>query len=73
MEMKCPKRVVSLFLNLNRIGPCSGLSNNELCILVAQWTAKLPEVKFGGIKKHRGLEPGPYVRGVDRAKQQNIL
>ena len=41
--MKYLKIAVTLF-RLNPIGPCSGLSNKELWILVPQGIAKIPEV-----------------------------
>ena len=36
---------------LNSIALISGLLNEILCIFVAQETAKLPNVKVGGLKK----------------------
>ena len=50
-----------------------GLSNEVLCILVAQGAAKLPKVKVGDLKKNLGLEPGPHVLGSNLAKQQNFF
>ena len=41
------RRAVKLFFEMNPIGPILGLSNEILCILVAQGAAKLPKVKFG--------------------------
>ena len=52
MEIKCLKSAVTLFLAIT-IGPFSRLSNEVICILVAQGTTKLPEVKVKGIKKSR--------------------
>ena len=42
---------------LNPIAPISGISNEILCILVAQETAKLPNVKVGVLKKILPLSP----------------
>ena len=39
------------FFKLNSFAPVSGLSNEILYTLVAQETAKLPNVKVGGLKK----------------------
>ena len=33
------------------IGASLGLSNEKLCILVAQGATKLPDIKCGGLKK----------------------
>ena len=52
MSGKNLKNAVKFFFKLNLIAPISGLSNEILCILVAQETAKLPNVKFGGLKKN---------------------
>ena len=46
MEIKHLKSSVTLFFELNTIGSFLGL-----CILVVQRTAKLPEVKVGGLEK----------------------
>ena len=35
-----------------------GLSNEVLCMLVAQGAAKLPEIKVGDTEKNPGLKPG---------------
>ena len=51
MEKKYLKSGVKLFFKVNPIPPESGLSNEILCILLAQETAKLPNVKVGGLKK----------------------
>ena len=64
MEIKCFKSAVTLFFKLNPIGPCLVVSSEILCVLVAQGTAKMPEIKFGGIKKS-GLKPAPPAYGVD--------
>ena len=50
--MKYLEVVVTLFIKLNLIDTCSGLTNEILCILVAQEATKLPEVKIGGLKKY---------------------
>ena len=50
-----------------------GLSNEVLCILVAQGAAKLPEVKVEDTKKNLGLEPGLHSSGADRAERQNFF
>ena len=44
-----------VIIKLNPIGPCSGLSNELLCILVAQGDAKLPEAKVKGLKKMKNI------------------
>ena len=54
---KIPKCAFKLFLKLNPFAPVSGLSNEILCTLVAQETAKLPNVKVGGLKKILPLGP----------------
>ena len=46
-----------------------GLSNEVLCMLVAQEAAKLPEVKVGDSKKNFGPEPWPCLSGGDQAEQ----
>ena len=33
---------------------------------------KLPEIKVGGTKKP-GIEPRPYLNGVDQAERQNFF
>ena len=43
---KKPLKVLSKFFKQNQFAPVSGLSNEVLCTLVAQATAKLPEVKL---------------------------
>ena len=50
-----------------------GLSNEVLCILVAQGPAKLPEVQAGDRKINPGLEPGPHLSGADWAERQNLF
>ena len=50
-----------------------GISNEVLCILVAQGAAKLPEVKVGDTKQNPRLEPGPDSSGADRAERQNFF
>ena len=52
MKKKIPKSALKLFFKLNPIAPISGLSNEILCILVAQETTKLPNVKVGDLKKN---------------------
>ena len=42
--------LLTLF-KLNRLFPVSGFSNEVLCTLVSQGTAKLLNVKVGGLKK----------------------
>ena len=49
MKKKYPKCAFKLFFKLYTFAPASGLSNEILCTLVAQETAKLPNVKVGGI------------------------
>ena len=49
-EENTPKEF-KLFFKLNPFFPVSGLSNEILFTLVAQETAKLPNVKVGGLKK----------------------
>ena len=39
---KYPKSALKVFFKLNLIAPVSGVSNEILCILAAQETAKLP-------------------------------
>ena len=51
MEKEYLKSAVKLFLKLNLIASISGLSNQILCIFIAQETAKLPNDKVGGLKK----------------------
>ena len=46
-----------IFLKLNTNTSISWISNVVLCILVAQEMAKLPNVKFGGLKKILPLGP----------------
>ena len=50
MEKKYPKSVFKLFFKLNSITKISGLSDEILCILEGQETAKLLKVKVGGKK-----------------------
>ena len=50
VEIKCLKSAVQPLFKLNPIGPCLGLSNEVLCILVAQGATKLAEVKVGDTK-----------------------
>ena len=50
-----------------------GLSNEVLCILVAQGPAKLPDFQAGDRKINPGLEPGPHSSGADRAERQNFF
>ena len=52
MKKKYPKSAFKLFFKLNSFAPVSGLSNEILCTLVAQETAKLPNVKVGDLKKN---------------------
>ena len=73
MEIKCLKSAVMLFFKLNPVGPYLGLSNEVLCILVAQGASKLPEVKFRDTKRNMGLESGPHIPGADQAQQQNFF
>ena len=47
-----------------------GLSNEVLCILVAQEAAKLPEFKVGVVEKNTGLDLGPHSIAADRAERQ---
>jgi len=56
LEKNYPKSAFKLFLKLNFIAPVSGLSNEILCILLAQETPKKLEVRVGGFKKI--LPPG---------------
>ena len=42
---------------LNLFASVFGLSNEALCILVAQVTAKLSNVKNGGLKKNSSAQP----------------
>ena len=51
------KNTVKLFFRLNLIAPIPRLSNEILCIVVAQGTAKLPTVKVGGLIKILLLSP----------------
>ena len=51
MEKKYPKSALKFFFKLHITVPVSGLSNEILCILVAQENAKLPKVKVVGLKK----------------------
>ena len=57
MEKKYLKSAVKLFFKLNPIAPISGLSNEILCILVAQETVKLTILKVGGLKKNLPHRP----------------
>ena len=50
MEKIYPKSGFKLFFKLNTLVPVLGLSNKIPYILVAQETAKLPNVKVGGKK-----------------------
>ena len=50
-----------------------GLSNEVICILVAQGAAKLPEVKVGVVKKNPGLKRGPRSNSADWAEWQNFF
>ena len=45
-----PKSAFTLFIKLNLIGPCLGISNEILRILVAQRATKLLEDEVGGLK-----------------------
>ena len=49
--MKWLKGAETHFYKLDQIGPCSKLLNEELCILVTQGAAKIPEIKVGGTEK----------------------
>ena len=49
MEKKYLKVLSNSYFILNPISPLSELSNETLCILVAQETVKLPNVKVGGL------------------------
>ena len=49
MQILALKSTAMLFIS---IAPFSGDSNKILCILVAEWVAKLQEVKVGGRKKN---------------------
>ena len=51
MENRYLKSRIKLFLKLNPIVPKLGISKKILCILVAQETAKLSNLKVGGQKK----------------------
>ena len=42
---------------LNLIAPCSGLSTELCCIIVAKGVAKLPEVKGGDMKEDFEFKP----------------
>ena len=54
---KYPESAFKLFFNLHMIAPVSGLSDEIVCILVAQETAKLSNVKVGGLKKNSAALP----------------
>ena len=51
MEIKYLNSAVPNLLKLNSIDPCSGLSNEILCILIPQEAEELLELKFGALKK----------------------
>ena len=51
MVKKYLKSAVKLIFRLNPIAQISGLSIEIMCILLAQETSKLPDVKVGGLKK----------------------
>ena len=57
VKRKYLKILSNSYFMLNPITPISGLSNEILFILVAQETAKLPKIKFGGLKKILPLSP----------------
>ena len=57
MEKKYSKSAFKLFFTLNPFAPVLGLSNEILCNVVAQETAKLPHVKVGGLKKNSATPP----------------
>ena len=57
MEKKYLKVLSNPFFKLNPIAPIPGLSNEILCIIVAQETAKLPNVIVGGLKKNSATRP----------------
>ena len=44
------------YFMLNPFAPISGLSNEILCILEAQETGKLPNVKVGGLKNNSATQ-----------------
>ena len=50
-EGKYLKSAVKIFFKLNLIAAISRLSEDILCVFVAQETAKLPNVKVGGLTK----------------------
>ena len=50
MEEKHSISAFKLFFKVKTFAPVLGLSNEILCILVAQETAKLPNAKVGGLK-----------------------
>ena len=47
MEIKCLKGAVTVFFKVNSIGPCLGLSNEALFIIIGQGAA----FKVGGLKR----------------------
>ena len=57
VEKKLLKVLSISFFLVNSIAPISGLSNEILFILVAQETAKLPNVKVGGLSKSSADQP----------------
>ena len=59
MKKKYPKSAFKLYFKLNSFAPVSGLSNEILCTLVAQETAKLSNVIIGGPKKY-AAQPNPH-------------
>ena len=71
--MKCLKSAATLFFLAKSSLSLMGLSNEVLCIFVAQGAAKLPEVKGGDTEKNLGLEPRPRSNNADQAEQQNIF
>ena len=51
LETIYPKSAVTLFFKVNSFAPVSGVSNEILYTFLVQGTAKLPNVKFGSLKK----------------------
>ena len=72
MEIKYPKSGIKFFFKLNPIVPVLGLSNDILCTLVAQETAKLPNVKVEGLKKNSAA-PGSTLTHPRQAEWQKFF
>ena len=56
-EEKLTYKCFQTFLKFNPFAPVLGLSNEVVCILVAQESAELPSIKVGGLKKNPAFQP----------------